>query len=64
MLFQKSEFLNFFSEEKIKKRGNVQLSLAFKTLEDVSRSRGFSADDLIALTEAAASGRHGMISES
>ncbi|XP_048747488.2 centromere protein I-like [Ostrea edulis] len=49
----------FVREEKIKKRGNVQLSLALKTLEDVSKSKGLSADDIIALTDVAASGRHG-----
>ncbi|XP_061170886.1 centromere protein I-like [Saccostrea echinata] len=49
----------FVKEERIKKRGNVQLSEALEILERVSKSRGLSADDINALCEVAASGRHG-----
>ncbi|XP_022286896.2 centromere protein I-like isoform X1 [Crassostrea virginica] len=49
----------FVKEEKIKKKGNVQLSLALKTIDDVSRSKGLSAEDIISLIGVAASGCHG-----
>lgn len=52
-------FGKYIVEEKIKKKGNVQLSLALKTIDDVSRSKGLSAEDIISLIGVAASGCHG-----
>lgn len=49
----------FVNGGKIKKRGNVELSLALKTLEDVSKSKGLSPEDIISLIKVAASGYHG-----